>query len=139
MTFTYVPGSTDAIHDVRAAIGDTDPAAPSNERLEDEEIERFVTVHGSTLGATVAAARALMAKLSRRATEKMLASARVVYAKRVDGLRDLIRDLERDAAGLAKPYAGGISVSDRDAVLSNTDRVEPAFSVGMLDNPRAVE
>lgn len=137
MAWTYSPGGTDDLSDVRLAIGDTVATAPEAERLEDEEITRLLSAHGSVPLATVAAAKALIAKLSRRATEKNTGSLRLVYAQRIDSLWRLLRDLEKTAAGVAVPYLGGSSVSDRAAVEANTDRAAPAFRQGMLDNPRA--
>jgi hypothetical protein len=135
MTFTYTPGGATDLDDIRAAIGDTTSTAPPAERLEDEEIERLLTLEGSITSAKVAAARALLAKLTRRVTEKTVGSLRLVYTQRIDALRSLIKDLELKAT-LAIPYAGGISQSDRAAVESNTDRTQPAFRAGMFDSPR---
>lgn len=137
MSYTYTPGAPDDLNDIRAAIGDTDSTAPTSERLEDEEIERFLALAGSKVGATVAAAKALAAKLSRRATEKSIGGLRLVYTQRIDALWKLVRDLEASVAGVAIPYLGGASISDRQAVESNSDRAAPAFTRGMLDNPRA--
>jgi hypothetical protein len=136
VSFSYQPGGATDLDDIRAALGDTEATAPTGERLENEEISRFLTLRGSKAAATVDSARALIAKLSRRATEKSTASMRVVYSQRIESLWKLVRDLERDAAGAAVPFVGGISVSDVDAVESETDRVAPAFKRGMLDNPR---
>ena len=137
MPFSYTPGGVADLDDIRAAIGDTASSAPAAERLEDEEIERLLTLHASKPAATVAAAKALIAKLSRRATEKGIGSIRLVYTQRIESLWKLIADLEKTAAGVAMPYLGGVSVSDRQAVEADTDRVAPAFTRGMLDNPRA--
>lgn len=137
MSFSYQPGADDDLADIRAAIGDTESSAPTSERLEDEEIERLLTVHGSRAAATVAAAQALIAKISRRATEKSTGALRLVYAQRVENLWKLVRALEAAASGAAMPYLGGASVSDKDAVEGDADRIQPAFKGGMLDNPRA--
>ena len=34
----------------------------------------------------------------------------------------------------AMPYAGGISVSDKNAQVSDSDRVSPCFNIGMTDD-----
>jgi hypothetical protein len=51
-----------------------------------------------------------------------------------DGLKALeTMDLTRGGAGFtSKMYAGGISVSDKDAVESGSDRVVPRFKRGMF-------
>ena len=137
MGHNYIPGGPDDLSDIRVAIGDTDSSAPLGERLEDEEIERFLAVLGSKMPAMVAAAKALAAKLSRRATDKSIGGLRLGYSQRVDALWRLVRELEAGVAGVAIPYLGGVSRSERTTVESNTDRQTPAFAPGMLDNPRA--
>lgn len=137
MTFTYTAGGASELNDIRAALGDTNSAAPGSERLEDEEINRLLTLHGSVAAATVAAARALIAKLARRATEKTVGSLTLVYSQRIETLQTLVADMGASASRLAIPYAGGISISDKEIVETDSDRVEPAFSVGMLDSKRA--
>jgi hypothetical protein len=134
--FSYTPGGASDLDDIRAAIGDTQAAAPVTERLEDEEIARLLTIAGSKPAATVAAAKALIAKLSRRATEKDIGSLRLVYTQRIESLWKLVGSLEVAASGAVMPYLGGASISDRDAIESDTDRVQPAFKRGMFDNPR---
>lgn len=56
-----------------------------------------------------------------------------------DGLKDLLsRDLSR--AGLTYThlgYVGGVSVSDKEAVISNQDRAPMRFSKNQFKNPRA--
>jgi hypothetical protein len=46
----------------------------------------------------------------------------------------LAKSLERQGSIKATPYAGGISVADKRSVEANTDRVAPAFGVGMHDH-----
>lgn len=46
---------------------------------------------------------------------------------------------ELDVTQTSKIYAGGISVSDKDAIEADTDRVQPRFSRGMFSNPSAIE
>jgi len=137
VSHSYTPGAADDLNDIRAVIGDTDSSLPDSERLEDQEIARFLTLAGSKGPATAAAAKALAAKLSRRATEKSVGSLRLVYTQRIDALWKLVRDLELIAAGVAVPYSGGATISDRAVVEGDTDRVQPAFTRGMMDNPRA--
>ena len=135
MTWSYAPGSTSSMDRIRLRLGDTSSAAPAEERLENEEIIDLLQTEGGYFQALAAAARALAAKLSRRATEKQVGSLRLVFEKRVDALLTLATLATTEATRAAVPYVGGISVSDRDAVEADTDRVTPAFAVGMLDNP----
>lgn len=136
MSFTYSPGAGDDLNDIRSDIGDTQATAPESERLEDEEIFRLIARCGTKQAATLQAAQALIAKLTRRATEKGTGALRIVYAQRIENLWRLANDIKDQAAFASRPYCGGISVSDAQAVAANTDRVQPAFTAGMLDNPR---
>ncbi len=139
MTFSYTPGGGTDLDDIRSAIGDTDGQAKAAERLEDEEIARALTVEGTVARAKVASARALLAKLSRRATDRTMGGTRLAWSQRLDGLRAIIRDLEAALAATAAPFCGGISVADVEARDAATDRVAPDFASGMLDNPRGVD
>lgn len=69
---------------------------------------------------------------------------RADYFKRdFEALMKILLDMDLTRVGLTQsgnlPYAGGISVSDKDTVDSNTDRVEPRFVRGMYRNPDALE
>jgi hypothetical protein len=138
MTFTYTPGAATDLDDIRSAIGDTVSTAKEAERLEDEEITRLLATSGSLAAAKIACARALLAKIARRATDRTIGGLRLSYAQRADALRDLIRDLESAITTAVAPYCGGISVADVEAVESQDDRVAPDFKSGMLDNPRGL-
>ena len=58
-------------------------------------------------------------------------------SQRMNHYLALARTLRESAAGsnilFVAPYAGGISISDKDATEDDTDRTEPAFTVGMQD------
>lgn len=53
-------------------------------------------------------------------------------------LRDKIKALRMQGVRKAKPYAGGISKSDKDSNQDDSDRERPAFRVGMFDNPVSI-
>ncbi len=138
MACTYTPGGGPK-DDIRFAIGDTVTTAPVAERLEDEEIERVLALDADVPRAKVECAKALLAKIARRATDKTIGGTRLAYAQRVQALRDLIKDLTAalPAGGvMAIPYCGGISQADVERVVADTDRVAPDFRDGMFDNPR---
>lgn len=137
MSWSYQPTGTSGIDAIRRLIGDTIATAPAEERLEDEELDALLRTEGNYKSAAATAARSLAAKLLRKATEKSVGQLRLVYQERGRGLLQLAASLEADVGRTAKPYVGGISVSDKAAVEANTDRVAPSFTVGMLDNSRA--
>ena len=51
--------------------------------------------------------------------------------------RQLSRKLQRMAASGLSPYAGGITISGKQSVEQETDRVKPRFSGGQFDNASA--
>lgn len=53
--------------------------------------------------------------------------------------RQLGKKLGRMAAAGVTPYAGGLSIDEKSDVEDDTDRVRPAFSRGLFDNPLAVD
>lgn len=140
MGWTYEANSAADKDRVRRLIGDTVATAPVDERLEDEEITDFVAIEGSYRAGAALAARALAGKLLRKASEKQVGNLRLVYQQRHQGLMQLADSLAAAAdaasARAALPYAGGISISDREIDETDTDRVRPGFTTGMLDNPR---
>ena len=62
-----------------------------------------------------------------------------MFKRDFEALMDTLVEMDLSFAGVTQlgsgPYAGGISVSDKDSVTSNTDRVKPRFTRGMGRNP----
>lgn len=138
MTFTYTPGDTASATRVRLLIGDTDPDAPLQQRLENEEITDLLAISGSYRAAAAAAAEALAAKFASRATAKRMGQASLEW-KRFEQLTSLAKALRSAVSLAAIPFAGGISQSVRDTLSLDTDRVTPSFQKGMLDNPSSLD
>src|SRR5688572_5742391 len=138
MAFTYVAGTADDPTRIRLLIGDTDSAAPDQQRLEDAEITDLLTIYGDFRAAAAGAADALAAKFARLATEKSMGQASLVW-QRFKQLQELARSLRNNAARAAVPFAGGMSKSLRDTNTANTDLVQPRFRTGMLDNPSTLD
>ena len=62
------------------------------------------------------------------------------FMRQFDNLMKLLGTMDLSRAGLSQVtagYAGGISISDKDSVSSNTDRVSPRFWRGRGRNPEA--
>lgn len=87
------------------------------------------------LEATYAAARAEMARASPRSAMGERGRGEVLMKQFTDGLAMLLEmDLtEMGVTQTGRLYAGGISVSDKDTVESDTDRVTPQYKRGMFD------
>ncbi len=134
MTWTYDnnPAGSD-LSEVRYLVGDTDS---TDELVSDEEIAYAVASEANNTMAAVRTARAIASKFARLVT-KAVGDLKINYSDRVKHYMDLATFLEDSdpAANIPVPYAGGISVSDKDSVEENTDRVNPAFERGQFDNP----
>lgn len=65
-----------------------------------------------------------------------------MFKKDFDSLMAVLLSLDLSELGqtiTSKMYAGGISVADKDAIQSDTDRVTPRFARGMFSNPDTLE
>ena len=107
---------------VRFAIGDTDTA---DQLLSDEEIAYLLT-NSTVSAASIAACEALAAKFA-RSVDRTVGSLSLSASQKAKQFRELAATLRRQRAVLAAPYAGGISVADKDTQRADTDRVKPTF------------
>lgn len=125
MTWTYdgLPStsSTAGLRDfVRVLVKDTSTVTSY---VTDESISAFLGINGNSIFRTAAdVCDALSAGHAQR---------KQVGDLSIDGLAQTYRDLARRyrfrADATAIPYAGGISVADKQATSQDTDRVKPAF------------
>lgn len=118
---------------IRFLIGDTITGDP---QLYDPEIEYSYTLRGNVWGAAAQCCRALAAQMSRQA-DSVQGELRTMYSARSKAYS--LRAHEYDereviSSGGGLAYAGGISISDKQTQLDDTDRVRPAFNRGMTDN-----
>jgi len=116
---------------VRWLIGDTDT---SDQQLSDEEINAALVVSGDDpYTAAISCVEALIAKYSRKVTKSM-GDLSINYGDIVANYRSLLGDIRRRATlQLCTPYAGGISISDKQTDEADSDRVQPSFYKGMHD------
>lgn len=141
MTWTYggTPGSSTAAErrdSVRYLVGDTDT---SDQQTTDEEISFALTqASNNVYGAASIVCRAIAAKYARLVSTSF-DSVRIQYGERQDHYEKLAVQREREAkrfgGGLGTPVAGGISISEMDAVEDDADRPQPAFRRGQFENP----
>ena len=127
MTKTYdVNVSTDK-DKVRLLIGDVNE---STMLLADEEIAYFLSFSGTSV--TQAAIKAVEASIARlgEAIDKTLDGFSARYSQRFDHLQTVANRLrDKLAYSTALPYAGGISVADKDSAVEDSDRVQPQFAI----------
>jgi hypothetical protein len=65
-----------------------------------------------------------------------------MFKKDFDALMKVLLSLDLSEMGvtnISRMYAGGISVSDKETIEGDTDRVTPRFARGMFSNPAALE
>lgn len=116
---------------VRFLVGDTDTA---DQQSSDEEIAYAIAQSATTRGAAAILAEALVAKYA-RLTSKSVGDLSINYAQRQEHYAVLAKRLRTDESIRgAIPYCGGISVSDKETVEDDTDRIKPAFRRGMHDH-----
>ena len=136
MSYTYSgnPGAS-ALDMVRFLIGDT--SVVTDPQLTDAEITALLTITANNAySASMECVKALLAKYS-RVTDKSMGDLSISYSQRAKNYQSLLQQLRVQAVtmgGVAGPYAGGISISDKDANEDDSDLVKPAFRVGMHDS-----
>lgn len=135
-TWTYNPQqlATSSLFQVRRILGDIIEKDP---QLQDAEIEFFITQRTSVMGAAADAARSLAAQYSRKVDVTSPGELRTAYSTQADRYRRMAKELDliaRSRGSGITPYAGGISVTDKQNAISDTDRVRPQFNIGMQDS-----
>lgn len=118
---------------VRLLIGDTDT---TDQQLTDEEINYVRGITSSVRAAAIGCIRLLIARYARK-VDKAIGDLKISYSQRLKQYQELITQVQLDIAlnsSSAAPYAGGISISDKETVEEDTDRVEPSIKLGIHDN-----
>lgn len=128
-----------SICDVRALFGDI---INNDQLVPDELISSAVTATGNNYLAAARMAEHLAMRFSREADTTVNdgsgASRTKSLSQRASAYRIMAAELRTSATSgeniAAMPYCGGISIADKDTREGDTDRVAPAFTVGMYDH-----
>jgi len=97
----------------------------------DAEISFFLTHHGNNVWR--AAASAAQGLAARTAESKQVGDLAISgFGK---SWREVAMDYKAHADAHVTNYAGGISISDKETAEQNTDRVPPAFTRTLFQNP----
>lgn len=121
---------------VRFLIGDTDSEDPF---FQDAEINGLITLEGDPRKAAAKGAETLAAKFARQVDETV-GRVKQNCSQAYDHYKDLAKSLRLDAAArVPVPYAGGISISDKDTVRDNEDRVASTFTRSLHDSRQGRE
>lgn len=131
--WTYSGDPTTSDKDaVRFLIGDVLNKDPL---VQDGEIAYALTLRGTVYGAAATCCRSLAAQYSRLA-DSVQADLRTTYSQKATAFARRARDFDSQDTmlGGALSWAGGISIADKQSREEDTDRVQPAFNIGMDDN-----
>ncbi len=122
------------IDTVRFLIGDTDT---TDQQLSDSEIVGVLNQNqGDPYQSAIEGCRYLAAAYARQ-VDKTTGDFHIAASQRHKAYLDLIKSLSAQSIrfGTPRPFAGGISESDKEANVENDDLVQPAFTRGMHDDP----
>lgn len=121
---------------VRWLTGDTDTA---DQQITDEEVTYAIAQAPNTYMAAALVAEALAAKYSRKA-DRTVGDISLRSSQQADAYRELATRLRNQAstAAAVKPYAGGISQDDKEAVEDDEDRALPSFTRALHGHPDLV-
>lgn len=104
--------------------------------LSDETITAILALHSNVYLAAAMCAESLAGKYS-SAVDKQVGDFRLSYSQRAKAWIDLAGKLRASASrnSMFAPYCGGISIADKQASADDTDRVQPAFTASLHNNP----
>lgn len=151
MPYTGNP-STDTTDQVRLLIWDVSTST-ATEILSDGEIDWFISVSPNVYSAaclalnTMAGRVATLASSTSSVEEKKVGDLSLRFglsASNTQGLvgaiNTLCTKLEKQSALVgAGPFAGGLTISGKHALVLDTDRVKPWAARGGFDNPNATD
>lgn len=120
------------IPQVRFLIGDTNA---NDQQLQDEEIQFSLNIRSSVWGAAATCCESISANLSRKA-DTTTGELRTLYSSLSRAYHARAGSYEQKASELGggMPFAGGISVLQKQMAELDPDRVDPIFNRGLTDN-----
>ena len=136
MTWSYNTSLSAAQDQARFYSGDTDSAAAIT--LSDEEILGAITLTGSARAAAALICENLAGRYStvgRQLQDDI--GQRIDYGERAKFYQDRAVQLRSRVSLLALPFAGGISIAAKQTEEVRSDRVSPAFTKTLHDDPNA--
>lgn len=134
MAWTYDPSklTTSTLYQVRAEIQDTNV---NNQMLLDEEINYALSVERNMWAAAARCSEMIGRRFLMRADVKLGRSMQVLYAKSAKQFFDQARMLRCKANGSVAPYVGGMKVSDKETIETDSSLIAPQFTKQMMQNP----
>ena len=110
----------------------------ADQLMQDEEIAAALSMNPNPRMAAAEIADRIALQFARRVTTRV-GDTQVNYSDRAQQYSALARKLRQDAALRgAMPYAGGISVAEKQTYAAASDRVQPAFTRTMDDERMSI-
>lgn len=133
MTWSYSPDQLNKpLYLCRLELGDV---VCGDQQFQDEEINAALARRGSVYGACADLCRAYAARVSRSVDQAVTgAAAKFSQMSRQYRIMALTYEAKAASSGMGTPYAGAISLTDKNNQVQDQDRVPPLFQRGMHDN-----
>jgi len=121
------------LNQVRRLIGDVNSTGVI---FSDEEIGFYIDQEANIYGAASVACESLQAKFA-GGVSKTVGKLSIELQQRVTHYKDLAETYKAKSKmkGGIQLFAGGLSISQKEAERSNTDRVDPSFRRDFMDLP----
>ena len=139
MSATYNSALATTTDQIRFLVQDTDVA--NSPFFQDAEIAWVYAEEGNIYFAAALLCGRLSAHFAQKADKKSIDGFDVTYTKQADHYSLLQKELQAKgekgkniSIGSISAFAGGISISDKDAREADTDRVQSSFKTKMDDN-----
>lgn len=116
---------------VRFLVGQT--SSSDSFILYDTEVDFSIAEESNNYGAAALLAESLASKYSGALNKKKVGDLELEYSDRATEYRNKGKSLRALAAAKVGPYMGGQTVAEKNTDRNNTAMVQPAFSVGMMD------
>lgn len=132
MTWTYSSDPSSSEKDaVRFEVQDTDINA---QLLQDEEIAYALAQEPGVLGAAARCCEALARRFAAQA-DTTVGSLKKTNSTAAEGYAERARELRaRAVASTSAPWTGGTSITRKDGLADDDDRVQPRFHRGQFVN-----
>ncbi len=114
----------------RFLVGDTD----TDDQLVNNEEVNWALSQFPVYTAAAELADAIAAKFARK-VDKSVGDLKISFSRQAEQYAKKAAMLRKRSSVIGvTPYAGGISISDKDTVRANDDRIDPSFRRGMTDH-----
>ena len=129
MTWTFSDSLTTDRDKVRLKIGDTDT---QDQLLSDETLDALLAVRNDVVLCAIDACRAILSKLARD-IDRSAAGMSGSRSQKTTHYKDVLATLVKESSGETRMKVGGVSRSENETILDNSDFEKPSFTIGIND------